>query len=46
MSCITEEQQELTDFIDLENDKLIKIQQGLRANQRVKLLPKINNIRF
>lgn len=46
MSSITEEQQELTDFIDLENDKLIKIQQGLRANQRVKLLPKINNIRF
>ncbi len=38
--------EELEDFIDLENDKLIKIQQGLRVNQRVKLLPKIRNIRF
>lgn len=40
------EQEELQDFIDLENDKLLKIQQGLRVNQRVKLLPKIRNIRF
>jgi len=40
------EQEELEDFINLENDKLLKIQQGLRVNQRVKLLPKIRNIRF
>jgi len=46
MSNNTKEQEELSDFISLENDKLLKIQQGLKANQRIKLLPKINNIRF
>ena len=43
---MSKEQEDLEDFIELENDKLIKLQQGLRANQRVKLMPKIRNIRF
>jgi hypothetical protein len=40
------EEQDLEDFIDLENRKLLEIQQNLLPKQRVRLLPKIRNIRF
>ena len=40
------EQEDLNDFIDLENRKLLQIQQNLLPKQRVRLLPKIRNIRF